>query len=102
MSVSHENLTLVQDSSRGRYELHCGDTFIGFEGFETDDDGVITLQHTIIDEKYGRRGFARALVTMILTDMRAKGQTMVPLCTYVQSYLDRFPEYGDLVVEHAR
>jgi predicted GNAT family acetyltransferase len=39
---------------------------------------------------------------MILTDMRAKGQTMVPLCTYVQSYLERFPEYGDLVVEHAR
>lgn len=97
MSVSPDNLRLFIDTDRDRYELFSGDTFVGFEGYETDEEGVITLLHTIIDERFGRQGMARALVTLILEDMRSKGQKMRPVCTYVQSYLDRFPEYRDLV-----
>jgi uncharacterized protein len=95
--IAHDNLRLVHDADRDRYELLQADTFIGFEGYDVGEDGVITLLHTIIDEKYGRQGYARALVTLILEDMRAKEQKMKPVCTYVQGYLERFPEYKDLV-----
>ena len=43
------------------------------------------------------RGFARTLVTLALNEIRAEGGTIVPQCTYVQDYLERFPQYADLV-----
>lgn len=99
MSASMANLQLVINTDRDRYELWSGAEFIGLEGYELADDGIVVLQHTVIEEKYGRQGYARAMVTLILDDIREHGQKIRPLCTYVQSYLERFPEYNDLVAD---
>ena len=80
-------------------------TFIGFLGYDQEtvrgadgeDTVVLRLQHTIIDEQFGRRGFARALVTMVLDRLRAEGDRIVPECSYVEDYLRRYPEYQDMV-----
>ncbi|QCU77431.1 N-acetyltransferase [Citricoccus sp. SGAir0253] len=102
--IVHDDLRVVRDPDRGRIELWQRDRFIGFLGYaeaETADgeQSVVVLQHTIIDEAYGRRGYARALVTMVLERLRAEGFLIVPECTYVQDYLTRYPEYAPLVYE---
>jgi predicted GNAT family acetyltransferase len=96
--IVHERLRLDRDDDRGRYALWQDETYIGFVGF-TEDGDVVDLQHTIINEAYGRRGYARALVTLVLEDLRARGKRIVPECTYVQDYLRRYPEYNDLLAE---
>jgi predicted GNAT family acetyltransferase len=94
--IVHEGLRLDHDPDRGRYSLWHAGVFIGFLGY-TEDDGVVTLQHTIIDEAHGRKGYARALVTLVLDRLRAADKRIIPECTYVQDYLSRYPEYRDMV-----
>lgn len=98
--IVHEGLRLEHDPDRGRYGLWHREIFIGILGYSIDPrTGVVTLQHTIIDEAHGRRGYARALVTLVLEELRAQGRTIIPECTYVQDYLDRYPEYQDMLAE---
>ncbi|MBD8507390.1 N-acetyltransferase [Hoyosella sp. G463] len=93
----HARIDVIDNQSRSRYEIWVDGDFAGLEGYEIDDDGVITLLHTIIDEAYSRQGYARAMVRAILEGMRSRQQSFRPVCSYVQSFLDRFPEYRELV-----
>jgi hypothetical protein len=92
-----EQLRVVKNSDLDRFELWRGEQFIGFEGFQEHEDGTVELQHTIIGEQFGRQGYARTLVTLLLDGFREQGVAVRPTCTYVQDYLHRFPQYGDLV-----
>ncbi|WP_026917699.1 GNAT family N-acetyltransferase [Gordonia shandongensis] len=78
---------------RDRYELWSGNELIGVAGYERRADGTIVLLHTVVTEKYGRAGFARLLVMSMLDDLDAAGTPFVPVCTYVQKFLERFPQY---------
>lgn len=82
---------------RDRYELWSGDEIVGVEGYERRDDGTLVLLHTVVTEKYGRAGFARLLVSAVLDELNASGTKIVPVCTYVQKFLDRFPQYRSTV-----
>lgn len=103
--IVHERLKVTRDPDRERFELRQDGAFIGFLGYAQDtvpgpdgeDTVVLRLQHTIINEAYGRRGYARALVTMVLDRLRAEGDRIVPECSYVEDYLRRYPEYQDMV-----
>lgn len=94
--IVHQGLRLDHDADRGRYSLWHGATYLGFLGYRA-DEGVATLQHTIINEAYGRQGYARALVTLVLEDLRRQGLKILPECSYVQDYLRRYPEYNDML-----
>ncbi|MGB3698348.1 MAG: GNAT family N-acetyltransferase [Gordonia sp. (in: high G+C Gram-positive bacteria)] len=78
---------------RDRYELWSGDELVGVEGYERRADGTLVLLHTVVTEKYGRAGFARLLVSSVLDELMAEGTKIVPVCTYVQKFLERFPQY---------
>lgn len=100
--IVHDDLRVERDPDRGRIELWQRDRFIGFLGYAehtVGEDTVVVLQHTIIDESFGRRGYARALVTIVLERLKAEGFSIVPECSYVQDYLRRYPEYQPLVFE---
>ena len=91
---------VVDNRTRDRFEIRLADedaTFVGFLGYTLERPGVYNLQHTIISEAFGRQGYARTLVTHVLDGMRERGEKIIPSCTYVQSYLERFPQYQDLV-----
>ncbi|AEF39004.1 GNAT family N-acetyltransferase [Hoyosella altamirensis] len=96
MAASEHSIEVLDNQSRSRYEIWVDGVLAGIEGYEIADDGVITLLHTIIDEDFSRQGYARAMVRGILDGMRARQQQLRPLCTYVQRFLTRFPEYQDL------
>lgn len=103
--IVHERLKVTRDPDRARFDLRQDGTFIGFLGYDQEtvpgpdgeDMAILRLQHTIIGEQFGRRGYARALVTMVLDRLRAEGDRIVPECSYVEDYLRRYPEYQDLV-----
>lgn len=95
--IAHENLRLEQDEDRERYDLWQGEQFIGFLGYHDDDD-VVEIQHTIIAEQFGRQGYARALVTLVLDKLRSEGKKIIPQCSYVLDYVSRYPEYKDMVL----
>lgn len=96
------SLTLVDNTDKARFELWDGDTMLGLIGYEIEPASmsgpkVYRLMHTVVEVNFGRQGIARLLVTMVLTRLRFDGAQIAPVCSYVQRYLGRFPEYKPLV-----
>ena len=100
--LSSTPVTVVKNAGRERYEIFTAEDpaeFAGFLAYRVIDEHTVELQHTIISEGFSRRGFARTLVTTVLDGIRDEGGRIVPTCSYVQDYLERFPQYADLVAQ---
>jgi predicted GNAT family acetyltransferase len=59
--------------------------------------GRMVIEHTGVPEAIGGRGVAAALVKAALEHARAQGWRVVPACSYSAAYVQRHPEYADLV-----
>lgn len=53
--------------------------------------------HTEVDDEYSGRGLATTLVKQALDDVGSSGGTIVPICPLVAAYIERHPEYQDMV-----
>lgn len=62
-------------------------------------EGVLELVHTEVDGAFQGRGLAGRLAQAALDDARASGQRVVPSCAYVAAFIERHPEYRDLVAD---
>jgi uncharacterized protein len=92
------DIEFVDDADAHRYELRSGDEVLGFLVYRLSGD-VITLVHTEVDPAFGGQGHAATLARGALDDARARGLRVVPSCPYVASYIDKHPEYADLVAD---
>ena len=63
----------------------------------TIQDGVMTITHTHVPEAIAGRGVAGALTAAALAHARSQGLKVVPQCGYVAAYVQKHPEYADLV-----
>lgn len=61
------------------------------------DDQTLDLQHTIVPPEGQGRGVGSALVEHVLQYAREQGKRVVPSCPFVGTWLERHPEYQDLV-----
>jgi len=59
--------------------------------------GVITLTHTEVPEAVRGGGIASRLIEGALNAVRARGLKVVPRCSFVRAYLDKHPEFRDLL-----
>ena len=62
----------------------------------------ITLLHTEVPPALRGHGLANLLAQHALERARAEGWKVIVYCPFVQVYLKRHPEYGDLVVPAPR
>src|SRR5687768_2692674 len=90
------DMEFVDSPARHRYELRFRDEVVGFVAYRL-GDGVITLVHTEVDPAHSGQGHAATLARGALDDARSRGLRVVPSCPYVASYLEKHPEYADLV-----
>ena len=83
------------DEGRRRFELEEE----GETGFLTYDlrDGTIVFTHTIVPPELEGRGIGSRIVAAGLEHARDRGMKEEPQCSFVRSYIDRHPEYADLV-----
>ena len=58
---------------------------------------VLSLTHTGVPSAIGGRGVGGDLVRSALDYARSKGLKVVPSCGYAAAYIERHPEYADLV-----
>lgn len=61
------------------------------------DDGRVVFSHTGVPAAYQGHGLAAQLVEAGLQWARDEGFKVVPACSYVQTYLQRHPEWQHLV-----
>lgn len=79
-----------------RYELMIGTEVAGFADY-SDRGGVRTFPHTVVEPKFRGQGLSSPLIQYALDDARADGMRVQPSCWAVAGFIDKHPEYADLV-----
>jgi len=60
-------------------------------------DGKLYLLHTGVDDALEGQGVGSALVRTAAEYARASGLRIVPFCHFAKGWLERHPEYADLI-----
>lgn len=78
-----------------RYELAVegGVVFATYERM----DSALLLTHTVTPPALRGQGLASRLVKGMLADIRQQGLKVVPVCSFVDDYIERHPEERDLL-----
>jgi uncharacterized protein len=90
------DLTVQDNPERQRFEAWQGGELVGFATYQM-RDGVVAFTHTEVDPDRRHLGIGGRLIGAALNQVRADGHRALPLCSFVVDYVDRNPEYADLV-----
>jgi uncharacterized protein len=89
-------LTVTDNPEAQRYEGRVGDAVAGTVDYYL-RPGLITVVHTEVRDGLAGEGVGSLLVAGMLDDIRARGLKIVPMCPFTRGYIERHPEYADLV-----
>jgi len=86
---------LRQNPARHRYEFDVeGGEALAFYRLA---DGVMTFTHTEVPANLRGRGLGSQMMRAVLENVRAQGLKVVPACPFVADFIDRHPEFADLL-----
>jgi predicted GNAT family acetyltransferase len=60
-------------------------------------DRVITFIHTEVPPELGGKGIGSRLIKGALDQVRADGLKVIAECKFVKAYIEKHPEYADLL-----
>lgn len=88
----------VVDHTRvSRYEARLADgSTAGFLEYRAEGDRIV-MPSTVVHPQHRGHGIAARLARTALDDARAAGKKVDPRCWYVAEYIEKHPEYADLV-----
>lgn len=87
--------TIRNNTEENRYELSI-DGHLAATCYRI-ADGVITFVHTEVPDALAGRGVGSKLVKGALDQVRAEGLKVVPECPFVRAYIEKHPNYADLL-----
>lgn len=91
----------VRDNqARERFEVFEDGRLAGFAQYIR-RAGRLIFVHTEVDEAFEGRGIGSKLAAGALDAARANGDHVLPLCPFIASYIERHPQYADLVDDQA-
>lgn len=95
--MSDENVKVVHETSKSRFEVYVDDTLAGFAEYRSREAGSqFAFMHTEVFDEFGGRGLAGTLVRSALDELREAGVRAVPYCPYVVKWIKKHPEYADM------
>jgi predicted GNAT family acetyltransferase len=86
---------VVNNTAKHRYELAV-DGHIAATYYSIADD-VITFVHTEVPPELGGKGIASQLIKGALDQVRADGLKVIAQCPFVKAYIEKHPDYADLL-----
>ena len=95
--IPDDAITVVDDPSASRYELHVSGELAAFTNYRLAPNRIV-FTHTETLDGFAGHGLATRLARGVLDAARARGLQVVPQCPFVAQYVDEHPEYQDLVV----
>lgn len=87
---------VTDNPAEGRYEARVDGELAGWV-FYRDRPGGLVLIHTEVADEFEGHGIGGRLVAGVLDDIRERGLSVTPLCPFAAGYIERHPEYADLI-----
>ncbi len=88
---------IVHNEEKNRFETEV-EGLISVVDYKKHDD-VLLVTHTGVPSQLEGRGIAAALTKSLLNYIRNNGFKVNPICPYTKVYIERHPEYEDIVAE---
>jgi predicted GNAT family acetyltransferase len=80
-----------------RFEAIDGEVRAGLVEYIQTDAGLIVFTHTEVDPTYEGKGVGSQLARYVLDYSCAEGLSVLPICPFIAGYIQRHPEYQDLL-----
>jgi predicted GNAT family acetyltransferase len=93
--VNIEDIVVENNESAKRFEAHVNG-HVAFLQYHYSKDGIV-LAHTEVPPALEGRGLAGKLARTALDYAQAHKLRVIPLCSFVASYIRKHPEYQSLV-----
>ena len=87
--------TIKNNESEQRFEMTV-DGATAYVEYEL-EPGSIVYTHTIVPDELGGRGIGKQLAQHVLEYAKSQNLKVVPQCAFIASYIERNPEYQELV-----
>ncbi|MFI0485203.1 GNAT family N-acetyltransferase [Actinomadura sp. 9N215] len=87
---------ITDNAERNRYEIRLDGELAGFVEYEV-GEGSVALVHTEVAPAFEGRGVGGSLARGVLDDLRARGLSAVPVCPFIKKWIEKHPDYQDLV-----
>ncbi len=93
--------TVIDVPESDRFEIRDGDRVLGMAAYQRRGDTFV-FTHTEVDPDAGQSGLGSTLVRAALDEVRSHGGSVVPRCSFVAGWIERHPDYADLVADADR
>lgn len=90
------DVQVENNPAKHRYEAVVDGAVAGC-AFYRERPGTVVITHTEVGDEWEGQGVASSLIAGALDDIRARGLTVTPFCAFTRGYIERHPEYADLV-----
>ncbi len=88
--------TVVDNAAAGRFEIVVDGQVGGFAEYQRSGSTVLFI-HTEIETRWEGHGLGSTLAAAALDATREQGSSVLPYCPFIRGYIQRHPDYLDLV-----
>jgi uncharacterized protein len=94
--MTGESFEVVDNPEERRFEARVEGGLAGLL-YYSERPGGLVLVHTEVADEFGGQGLGGRLVAGALDEIRARGLTVTARCPFAARYIEKHPEYADLV-----
>jgi predicted GNAT family acetyltransferase len=95
------HMLVADNPSASRFEVTVDGELAGQAVYE-DGRGGRAFTHTEITAEHEGLGLASKLIRYALDEARGAGRRVLPFCPFVRAFIERHPEYVDVVTKPQR
>lgn len=88
---------IINNVDNNRFEAKLDSEVIGLIDYELSEGNVLIVPHTEVNTKYEGQGIAGAMTKALLEFASVNSYRVLPICPYTKAYIDRHPEYHQLL-----
>ncbi len=92
------DVQVVHNTDKQRFEVAL-DGHLAVLEYHLRDEQTVVFPHTVVPPALGGRGIGSRLARAALDWAAAQGYRVVPLCWFVDGYIQRHPEYQPLLAQ---
>ena len=95
MAFDNSAIEVIHNRERQRFEVQL-DGQVAELNYRM-VDGAYAITHTGVPVEYRGRGIADKLAAAALAHIQAEGRKVIPMCSFIQTYIRRHKQYAGLV-----
>jgi uncharacterized protein len=93
--MTTSDIEIRHNPGENRFQIEI-ESHLAMLEYQLDGDTIV-FNHTSVPDELGGRGLGSKLVRAGLDYARAQSLSVHPLCSFVASYIEKKPEYQDLL-----